>query len=321
LISSHLLSWYDQQGRSLPWRRESGAYELWLCEIIMQQTQVATGIDYWYRLLKVFPSVADLAEASIDQVLSEWAGLGYYRRAHQLHKAAIIIHEQGHFPMNHAQWLKLPGVGPYTASALASYLFKDPIAAIDGNANRVYSRLFDLPLPVDKAEGKQAIQALGNDSIDKDRPGDFNQAIMDLGSQICKGKKPACDQCPVSTYCLARERSSIHLRPVKSVKITVKKAHWAFMLVTHQGKIAVTNRNNQGIWPGLVTLPASQPHNGQPLLWSCNHALTHMQLHITIHEAQLSDLNDSITWVDINELSELAWPQPFTRWLREFKYI
>ena len=199
-IQRAILSWYDQNKRELPWRTSKNPYFIWISEVVLQQTRVDQGAPFFYRLTSLFPSIEDLASADEKDVLLAWKGLGYYSRARNLHKAARQIMEMhdGVFPTQYMELIKLPGIGSYTASAISSISFNEPLAAIDGNIIRIVSRLLDLPDPVESAQTAKIIKEYANEILPTDRPGDFNQALMDLGSLICTPKSPKCPECPPS---------------------------------------------------------------------------------------------------------------------------
>jgi len=251
-----LLIWYEENKRSLPWRKTSDAYKVWLSEIIMQQTRIEQGLPYYLKFIDAFPQIKYLAEADEQQVLKLWEGLGYYSRARNLHKTAQIIIEQynSKFPDSYTELLKLKGVGPYTAAAIASIVFNEPIAAIDGNVLRVVSRLFLIEEPVDRSSTVNSIRSILQEFITKEDPGTFNQAMMELGALICTPKKPNCDACPVSVHCLGFENGVQDKLPVKVGKIKVKQEYFNYLIPDLDGKTEISKRNS-GIWTGLYQFP------------------------------------------------------------------
>jgi len=317
-FSQDLLSWYDQNGRDLLWRGLSDPYAIWLSEIIMQQTQVATGTAYWQRFMAQFPTVEKLALASREEVLSLWQGLGYYRRAHLLHEGAQVIHQMGIFPETAQAWRDIPGVGPYTSAAIASITRDEVIPAIDGNAQRVYARVFDIDRPVDRREGSKILESLAHQSM-AGRPGDHNQAIMDLGAHVCK-PNPMCDTCPVSAHCLSRARGTYMARPIKQNQVKVTREDWHFAWHHVHGKVQVVTRSTDGVWPGLHCLPQldeAPPHAQNT--WRIAHKLTHKHLTIHIHDVALESSNTQL--IALEDLTGCNWPQPIHRWLAKNKYI
>ena len=204
-VASRLLEWYGREGRDLPWRRTRDPYRIWISEVILQQTRVAQGMSYYHRFLELFPDVVALASAPEDLVLKCWQGLGYYSRARNLLAAARRIVEMhgGVFPTDYADVRALPGVGDYTAAAICSIAYDEPCAALDGNVFRVLSRLYDLDTPIDTTSGRRTFAALADSLIDRQRPGLYNQAIMDFGALCCLPVQPRCTECPLRDRCLA----------------------------------------------------------------------------------------------------------------------
>src|SRR5690606_36583690 len=203
-FNSLILIWFDKNQRNLPWRTNSEPYKVWLSEIIVQQTRVAQGMDYFIKFIQTYPTIEDLAAASEQDVLKLWQGLGYYSRARNLHNTAKFIVENlhGNFPDKYKDLLKLKGVGPYTAAAIASIAFNQAVSAVDGNVFRVFSRYFDIDLDISQPKTRNYFFELGNEIIGKERPGDFNQAVMELGATICL-PTPKCEICPVNNSCAA----------------------------------------------------------------------------------------------------------------------
>src|SRR5579859_2992261 len=216
-----LLAWYDAHGATLPWRGSTDPYRVWLAEIMLQQTQITTVAPYYAHFLDRFPTIEALAKAPIDSVLKLWEGLGYYSRARNLHRAAqqIVSERAGQFPLTAADLGSLPGIGRYTAGAIASIAYGERVAALDGNAMRVLSRIADNANDVTKPATIRHLWALAESLVPTDRPGAYNQAIMDLGRTICTSKKPRCAVCPVSTHCHAFQAGTQAQRPVKAPRI------------------------------------------------------------------------------------------------------
>ena len=201
-LTEYLLFWYDSNSREMPWRGENDPYKIWLSEIMLQQTQVTTVRGYYLRWLKKFPTIRDVANADLDQLLKMWEGLGYYSRVRNFHKACKTLKENKYqVPNDIKEFQSLSGVGPYIASAVQSIAFSMPTSVIDGNVNRVVSRFFSFSIPPEK--NRMRILEFMDQIIDKRRPGDFNQAIMDLGRFICKPRTPKCEKCPISIFCNA----------------------------------------------------------------------------------------------------------------------
>jgi A/G-specific adenine glycosylase len=217
-LASKLLAWYHTNKRTPPWRDHPDPYAVWVSEIMLQQTRVETVIPYFEKWMRLFPDVRSLANASEQDVLNAWEGLGYYSRARNLHKAAKIVAEQynGELPRDLDELRKLPGIGRYTLGAIASMAFGLDVSALDGNIKRVYARLFDVTEPVDTPAGENFLWQLADKNLPKGHAGDYNQALMDLGSMICVPKNPRCLICPVMKLCKARQKGTQNERPILS---------------------------------------------------------------------------------------------------------
>ncbi|MDD5861313.1 MAG: A/G-specific adenine glycosylase [Prevotella sp.] len=246
-----LLRWFDANGRDLPWRHRHDAYAIWLSEIILQQTRVVQGTAYWQRMLATWPTVDDLAAATEDEVLKQWQGLGYYSRARNLHTAARQIVALGHFPDTYDEIRKLKGVGDYTAAAIASFAYGIPVAAVDGNAYRVLSRIEGIDTPINSTEGIKLFKEIAQNLVPQDRPGDFNQAMMDLGATICTPRDPHCDECPFVEQCVARREGRVADLPVKNKTVTVKERWMTYIIIRCKGYVALHQRGKGDIWQGL----------------------------------------------------------------------
>ncbi|MDX1343021.1 MAG: A/G-specific adenine glycosylase [Reinekea sp.] len=254
-----VLRWYDQHGRKhLPWQQGKTAYRVWLSEIMLQQTQVATVIPYFERFIERFPSVAELAAAPTDDVLHLWTGLGYYARARNLHKAAqkVVADFQGDFPQDPEQLMTLPGVGRSTAAAIASSVFNTPAAILDGNVKRVLSRFFALQEWPGTTAAQQQLWQWSEALTPEKRVADYNQVMMDLGALVCTRTKPKCDQCPLRNECLAVAMDQTHLLPKPKPKKDKpsRQAH-LLMLQCPDGRVALSQRPDSGIWGGLYSFP------------------------------------------------------------------
>lgn len=258
-LSSRLLTWYRTHKRTLPWRDSlrRDAYAVWVSEIMLQQTRVETVIPYFEKWMRLFPSVEALANASERDVLNAWEGLGYYSRARNLHKAAKIVAEQynGKVPRDLEQLRKLPGIGRYTLGAIASMAFGMDVAALDGNIKRVYARIFDVTEPVDSPAGEKILWQLADEHLPKGHAGDYNQALMDLGSLICVPKNPRCLICPVMELCRAREKGVQDQRPMKSPKKDVPHYVHAAGVIVERGRVLLAQRPSEGLLGGMWEFP------------------------------------------------------------------
>lgn len=255
-FSDILSQWYAINKRDLPWRSTVNPYYIWLSEIILQQTRVDQGLPYYLKFIDAFPAVADLANADEDLVLKLWQGLGYYSRARNLQFSAKLILSEfgGNFPDNHADILKLKGVGSYTAAAISSFSFGLPFAVLDGNVIRVLSRVFGIQTPFDTTAGKKQFQKLAQELLDKKNPAEYNQAIMEFGALQCVPKSPKCNDCPIVNDCIAFNTNTVSLLPVKSKKLKVKSRFLHFLVVNKNNEVLIGKRNS-GIWQGLYEFP------------------------------------------------------------------
>ena len=253
-FSRLLLLWNEQVNRrSMPWKGEKDPYKIWLSEIILQQTRVEQGLEYYNRYIKKYPTVKKLAAAEESDVFKLWEGLGYYSRCKNLIATAkIISHEfDGKFPGTYEEILKLKGIGPYTAAAISSFAFNLPHAVVDGNVMRVLARYFGINTPIDSTAGKKIFSALANDLLAKNEPARYNQAIMDFGATVCKPQLPACSNCYLNKNCTAFNRNETDRYPVKEKKL-VKKERWFYYLVAeYKNEFLVKKRTQKDIWQNL----------------------------------------------------------------------
>ncbi len=249
-----LLQWNKQfNNRQMPWKGEKDPYKIWLSEIILQQTRVDQGLEYYNRFIAIFPNIHKLATAPETTVFKLWEGLGYYTRCKNLIVTAKFISEglKGVFPNKYQDILNLKGIGPYTAAAISSFAFNLPYAVVDGNVFRVLARYFGISNPIDSTAGKQAFTLLANELLDKKQAGIYNQAIMDFGAVICKPQIPLCTICVLNTKCSAFKSGLVNQLPIKEKKI-IKKTRWFYyLIVTYNGKQYVRKRGAKDIWENL----------------------------------------------------------------------
>jgi len=255
VIAGILMDWYDTHCRTLPWRNTKDPYAVWISEIILQQTRVAQGYDYYVRFMREFPTVEALAEADEDRVLRLWQGLGYYSRARNLHAAARQIVEQGGFPTTYDGLLRLRGVGEYTAAAIGSFAFGLPVAVVDGNVYRVLSRLFGIKEPIDTTSGKKLFAELAAQLLPKESPAHYNQAIMEFGALQCVSRQPDCVACPLADKCLALAEGLVDVLPAKSHRTKVSDRWFHYFYVHNADQMYIHKRTADDIWRGLYELP------------------------------------------------------------------
>lgn len=256
-LADILIAWYDLNGRDLPWRRTRDPYRIWLSEVILQQTRVAQGMEYYLRFTERFPTVEALAAAEEPEVLKQWQGLGYYSRARNLHAAArqIVAQYGGRFPNTWAEVRALRGVGDYTAAAICSLAYDLPHAVVDGNVYRVLSRLFAIEEPIDTAAGRKLFAALAAEHLDPRRAARYNQAIMDFGALCCTPHHPDCAGCPLADRCAARAEHRIDEFPVKQGHTQVRDRWFHYLDIRCEGRVPLVRRGAGDIWQGLYELP------------------------------------------------------------------
>jgi A/G-specific adenine glycosylase len=347
--SKKLISWYADNQRQLPWRSTKDPYKIWISEIILQQTRVEQGLEYYERFTEKFPDVFSLASAPQDKVLKTWQGLGYYSRARNLHETAktIVSRYGGNFPSSYEGLLGLRGVGQYTAAAIASMCFNLPHPAVDGNVLRLVSRWFAIEQPVDTATGKNMITDAIKEIFDSEHPDIFNQAMMEFGALVCTPKNPQCGRCIFQTQCMAFSRNLVQRLPVKSKKINVSERyfHFLFIIFSEEGEAftLLKKRGKNDIWEGLYDFPlietpnrtgfdeltkSKQWHsifpNDQPELVhisrTLKHMLTHQQLfakfYLIAGNEILFEKIEAIK-LNINDLSSYPMPRLMIKYLEE----
>lgn len=253
ILTRTLLDWYAENKRELPWRETADPYLIWISEIILQQTRVAQGYDYFLRFVCRFPDVATLAAASEEEVMKYWQGLGYYSRARNLHAAAKSMN--GVFPKTYREVRALKGVGDYTAAAICSIAYNMPYAVVDGNVYRVLSRYFGIDTPIDSTEGKKVFAALAEEMLDKSSPATYNQAIMDFGAIQCTPQSPACMFCPLADSCAALAAGKVSKLPVKAHKTKTSNRYFNYIYVRMGACTFIHKRTEDDIWKNLFELP------------------------------------------------------------------
>jgi A/G-specific adenine glycosylase len=257
-FTRQLLNWNRKENkREMPWKGEKDPYKIWLSEIILQQTRVGQGMKYYRKFIEEFPSIHDLAAAEDQRVFKLWEGLGYYSRCRNLIKTAKLVSGElnGIFPGTYEEILKLKGIGPYTAAAIGSFAFALPYAVVDGNVYRVLSRYFNISAPVDSVEGKRIFANLAQEILDKNNPGEYNQAIMDFGATICKPLSPECGSCPLNKNCKAFLINRVKELPVKQKLTRIKQRWFNYLFLEKENKVAIIKRNAKDIWQDLYEFP------------------------------------------------------------------
>ena len=262
-ICSQLIDWYKSNKRDLPWRNTHNPYKIWISEIILQQTRVVQGLEYYLRFVDRFPDVNALANAEEQEVLKYWQGLGYYSRARNLHAAAQTIRDQynGIFPKDYKSILKLKGIGEYTAAAITSFVWGMPYPVVDGNVFRFLSRLFCIDVPIDTQKGRKYFTELAEKIMDKSQAGIFNQAIMEFGALQCIPASPDCSVCPLQSNCFAYTNKIISNYPVKQNKTKTKEVHLYYFHIRHEDHTYIYRRHGKGIWQNLFEFPVIESEN------------------------------------------------------------
>ncbi|MDH6252944.1 A/G-specific adenine glycosylase [Chryseobacterium sp. H1D6B] len=327
-IGTKLLNWYKKNARDLPFRQTRDPYKIWICEIVFQQTRINQGLNHYNNFIKRFPDVHSLAEAQEDEVLLYWKGLGYYSRAINLHKAALQIMDDYHgiFPKEYEEILQLKGVGKYTAAAVSSICFGARIPAVDGNFYRVLSRIFADDFDISNSRAFAYFSELAG-LVMPENAGDFNQAMMDLGSEICKPKNPLCNECPLNENCLAFSLNTISEFPVKTKKVKTEDLHLIYYFVHHQGQFLIQQRKDDFIWKKLFEFPTAVPEHIEPFNKgpkTINHKLTHKNVSIDIYDVEITSkaVWDSFTAeneylvTDFGASHEKSFPKPLENYIQ-----
>ena len=337
-IRQQLLAWYHHNRRDLPWRGEVSPYRIWVSEVMLQQTQVATVIPYYERFLKRFPTVGDLAQAPLADVLKMWEGLGYYARARNLHKAALEIMEEydGQLPTSYVELRQLPGFGEYTAGAVASIAFGEAVPAVDGNVKRVLARLFAIETDVSRGAGAREMKEVATHLVDTAEPGHWTQALMELGALLCGPTSPKCLLCPLRDVCQGRQRGLEQSLPYKPVRKKLPHYDVAAAVIRDGAKLLIAQRPLEGMLGGLWEFPGGKQEANETLpeclrreikeeldveievgtlLTVVKHSYTHFK--ITLHafecrlvagEPQKLGVADWC-WTTLAELDQFAFPR------------
>lgn len=343
-FQNDLLSWYDLNKRDLPWRQTKDPYKIWLSEVMLQQTQVKTVIPYYERFLEKFPTVYDLAAADEQLVLKEWEGLGYYSRARNLHQAAQVVATtyNGKLPKDAKKLAQLKGIGPYTKGAILSIAFNEPHPAVDGNVIRVYSRVFHIEENITRNQTRKIFEQYVSKTISKQRPGDFNQSIMELGAIICTPRQPKCTKCPIKEHCKAYQLGIQTLLPVRDKQPKQKEISYATLLIVSEDKkIIIEQRSEVGLLANLWQFPMvpideiGLDHIEQYIFAeyglkitleekrdTLKHAFTHLIWHLTVYQAKLHNslISDSrIKLVPLESLDTYPFPVSHLNMMKHLK--
>ena len=313
-FTTTILQWFREYGRALPWRETKDAYAIWLSEIILQQTRIEQGRPYWERFMKRWPRVELLAQASEDEVLREWQGLGYYSRARNLHKAARQVVEMGGFPQTLEGIKSLKGVGDYTAAAIGSIAFGLPAAVVDGNVYRVLARHYGIDTPINTTEGKREFTALAQELLPKDEASAYNQGMMDFGAVQCTPQSPQCMLCPLQETCVALREGRVSELPVKQKTLKVKERHLTYIYIRYNGMTALHRRGEGDIWQGLYEpwLVEKVPEGAVLLRQNVKHVLTHRVIYADFwlwEPDEQPALPEDYSWIREEEWDDYGVPR------------
>ena len=330
-LITQLEEWYATHARELPWRNTHDAYCIWVSEVILQQTRVAQGYDYYLRFIERFPRVEDLAMAHEDEVMKYWQGLGYYSRARNMHAAAKDIVERfdGAFPSNFSDIRSLKGVGDYTAAAIASIAYNLPHAVVDGNVYRVLSRLFGVDIPIDAPAGKRYFSELAQVLLDKENPGLYNQALMEFGALQCTPGACDCGACPLQDICVAYASHTVSQLPVKQGKVSMKSRYFHYFAISCGGKTWLQRREGKDIWRNLYEYPLIETDQNAQFIdiqrseayrklfdgvgqitfhghpFTCRHVLTHRIIYATFYTVEVENYPPALSHLQPIELGDV----------------
>jgi A/G-specific adenine glycosylase len=332
-----LLAWFDRNARDLPWRGTRSPYRIWLSEVLLQQTRVETVLPYYRRFVRSLPNVRRLAAASEDEVLALWDGLGYYRRARNLHQAAkvIVAERGGRLPRTADDWQRLPGVGHYTAGAIASIAFGERVAALDGNGLRVLARFLAVRQPIDRRLTVEALWSIAAQLVPQGRPGDFNQALMELGARVCVPRRPQCGECPLGRMCQAHRQGCQGELPRRGARRRVPHHRIVAAVIGRRGRYLLGRRPTGGLLGGLWEFPGGKVERGETheqamkrelweelgveaevgeLVASVKHAYSHFSITLHAYRCRLvagrprPRYHTALRWVGRNQLNRYAMP-------------
>lgn len=351
LFTRTLMLWEKKNTRTMPWKGEKDPYKIWLSEIILQQTRVEQGKPYYERFIQKYPTATDLAKAEEQEVFRLWQGLGYYNRCKNMLSAAKkIVHEyQGKFPGVYEQILALPGVGEYTAAAIASFAFGLPYAVVDGNVQRVLARFFGIQEAVNNSLGKKIFAALAQEVLEKKNPAVWNQAIMDFGATVCTPQKPDCMICPLQKDCFAFQQKMVSRLPAKTIRTKVTKRYFTYIVMSWRHQVYIHKRSGQDIWQNLYEFPLFEenefseisdflqkksvhhllhehPTNRFPSLRIYKQPLTHQTiyarfLHIKTTKTLSKNIQNDFFSVSIGELERYAFPKIILEYMIETNFL
>ena len=342
IFSATIIKWYHKNKRDLPWRNTKDPYRIWISEIILQQTKVSQGLPYYNRFIKNFPTITDLANASEDEVLNLWQGLGYYSRARNLHFTAKIIRDEYNsvFPSDFKSIKDLKGIGDYTAAAISSFCYKLPYAVLDGNVSRVLSRNFAIETPIDSSEGKKEFKKLSQELLDLDNPDTYNQAIMEFGALQCVPKSPNCEDCPLKESCQSYSTELVQILPLKSKSLKVIDRYFNYLIITSSENTFIHKRK-EGIWKSLYQFQLIEGNldfqalqkskewdklfKGKDVVLNSSslqikHKLSHQLIHAVFYNLIVEDFSsDNLIKLKWENLDDYPLPRLIDKYLKSIK--
>ncbi|WZL72151.1 A/G-specific adenine glycosylase [Clostridiaceae bacterium 35-E11] len=345
-IQQHLIQWYEKNHRQLPWRERKNPYDIWISEVMLQQTRVETVISYFLNFMNKFPNIEILAQADEEEVLKAWEGLGYYSRARNIHRGAkmIVSDYNGQIPHTMEEIQKIPGIGPYTAGAVLSIAYGKPVPAVDGNVMRVFSRLFYIVEDIGEGRTRKEMEKLGEIMVSHRNPSFFNQGLMELGALICTPTSPKCIACPVYQQCSARKEGVQGTLPIKKKKNKTKTVELEVGFVWEKDRFLITKRPSEGLLANLWALPAVEREENEQrgksitlelkntygieagqgnFLFEKKHIFTHLKWRIMVYAfyVPIQPLIDypEIQWITWDEVREYAFPIAFMKVIKAFK--
>ena len=322
-----LISWYDDHKRDLPWRGERDPYKIWVSEIILQQTRVQQGWDYYLRFIDNFPNVKALAESDEERVLKVWQGLGYYSRARNMHAAAreIMTEHNGKFPKTYDKILSLKGIGKYTAAAIASIAFNLPYPAVDGNVIRIVTRIFGICEDVAQPTVVKRITEICETQIDHKQPGIFNQAAMDFGALQCVPRNPKCDECPFPSSCYAFQNQLADILPIKKKKAESKHRFFHYTVYLSNNQTIIEKRTNSDIWKNMYQFPLVETDSEEwpePPVFSVREVLSHQVIHAAFYVKNVEKLlktSENQSVIDFDDIEKFPMPKIMTLFLKHLE--
>ena len=344
---NRLTNWYSEHKRDLPWRKDPSPFKVWISEIIFQQTRIDQGLGYYHRFLDQYSDIGKLAQASEEEILKLWQGLGYYSRARNLHKTAKIIAFEyaGSFPSDIDSLKKLPGIGDYTAGAIASIAFNKKESLVDGNVYRLFARFFAIEEDIGTTRGKKYFKSLADKLVDGKNPGDYNQALMDFGATVCTPSMPFCNECVLNVNCTGLKQKRVSTLPIKSRKTKKKNLYLHYFILDDGSSIKMRKRTKEGIWKNLYELPnieseqilnpeqiesainRGHPHGANSVvnkIGELKHELSHKRITATYYKIRKSDAQNMFTdceSVSYNNIKNKPVSSLMVQMLRNEKYI